>query len=191
MTSSPFARFLSPDTLIAEIRMLASILTQQGVSFALIGGVAMGVYGSDRLTVDLDFVVDSIPPCFQDAAPLEIGGVQIKTAQGVEVDFVDRNDEYRALYREALAAARPHPGLGGVRVVPAEFLAAMKLAVGREKDLGDLAFLLATPGVLDYAKTRKVVATHLGVYAARELDGYRETAAWERDAAARAARGGR
>ncbi len=135
---------------------------------ALVGGVAMQAYGSDRLTKAIDFVasgpIDALP--FREE--LSFGGARSQAENGVEVDLILRRDEYAALYAEALENARPVGDLP-TRVVTAEYLVALKMAAARDKDELDLEWLLGRPG-LDRKQARAIVARHLGEHAARELD---------------------
>ena len=72
----------------------------------------------------------------------------------------------------ALFQARPFRG-SPLPVITREYLAAMKLASGRGKDLDDLAYLiLHTPVSLKAA--RRIIVEHLGPYAGREFDSFVE-----------------
>lgn len=171
------ARFLAPEQLIAGVSEIAAIAARARATVLLVGGLAMQHYGSDRLTGDLDFAARKVPKELPVLGTLSFGGVQTSTPSGVPVDFIVRGDDYAELYRDAILASPVVPELG-VRVVLPEYLAAMKMAAGRDKDFLDLKFLLSQEGLVDAAKARVIVRKHLGPYAAREFDSLVDEAAW-------------
>lgn len=144
-------------------------------SVAVLGGYAMQLYGSERLTKDLDVAALRAPLNLPRVAPLTFGGFTTRTASKIPVDIIVRDDESRALYRAAIRAAKRMPGVP-LRVVTIPFLAAIKQASGRTKDEGDLEFLLLKMSDGEYLETRRIVKRFLGWYAARELDQYRAIA---------------
>lgn len=167
MTSNPFKKFLGPEAIVAVIERAASELGK--TDFALCGGAAMQVYGSDRLTKDVDFLAYEVPPFLKSRRRLTFGG-SAGTVDGVPTDFIVRNDDYAPLYEEALEMARYDSNIGCQVVRPAH-LAAMKLAARRDKDELDLKFLLASK-VVPLKEARIIVGDHLGRYAVDELDDY-------------------
>lgn len=148
---------------------------------ALIGGVALSIYGIERYTKDVDLAVTVDQSgraetllADADPKPLTIGGISILTSTGVRVDLIDHRFAYRALFEEAITEAKAHgpqvrAGETVVRVTPLEYLVAMKLAADRPKDELDLEGLLANED-LRYSTCRTIVERHLGLYAARRLD---------------------
>lgn len=130
----------------------------------------MAMYGSPRLTHDVDFIADTTAGIV--GAPLRrvggliFGGAACKLGK-IPVDIIVRSDGYAALYDAALDNA----GLvGGVRVVTAPYLAAMKMAAHRDKDTVDLMWLLRH-GIPDLVATRCIVCEYLGgQFAAEEFD---------------------
>lgn len=115
-------------------------LTQEGVGHALIGGLAVGVYGHARATRDVDFLVA------RDARHLVSGrllgggaeGVMVRHA-GVVVDLLFQGDD-----EDFLTDAIEHGALTeeGLRVVPTEALVLLKLKRGSRKDQEDIRELL-------------------------------------------------
>jgi hypothetical protein len=172
-------RFLAPELLIAGVSEIVAIAARARVTVLLVGGLAMQHYGSDRLTGDLDFAARKVPKVLPMLGTLSFGGVQTSTACGVPVNFIVRGDDYADLYQEAILASPVVTELG-VRVVLPEYLAAMKMAAGRDKDFLDLKFLLSQEGLVDAAKARVIVRKHLGPYAAREFDSLVDEAAWQK-----------
>jgi hypothetical protein len=177
MTGTPTKRFLDPKTLTDAAVEIAAAAHKQGAHVALIGGFAMQVYGSDRLTGDLDVVADARLKAFPRGTALSFGGEQTHAHNGVPVDVVLRRDIYTTLYDEALAHAVRVRGLP-LPIVRLEHLAAMKMAAGRPRDEGDLAFLV-TKTKIDTRKTLRVVRLHMGAYAGEEFTNFVEVALWE------------
>ena len=127
----------------------------------------MELLGSDRMTTDVDFVCSDLPGHLQIRRSLSFGGAAATTSKGHPVDLVVRNDDYAGLYAEALEKAVEEPGLS-VRVVLPKYLAAMKMAAGRDKDEADLKTLIRLE-TITFEGTADVVRRHLGVYALGEL----------------------
>lgn len=167
MTSEIFKRYLGPAEMERVIDKVAELVPRSDV--ALCGGAAMQVYGSDRLTKDVDFLSLEVPSFLKNRKRLTFGGSG-GTVEGVPTDFIVRDDEYRPLYEEALDTAKFDPKLG-CRVVRASYLAAMKLAARRDKDELDLKTLLENK-VLPLKETKSVINEHLGRYAEDEFDSY-------------------
>lgn len=147
-----------------------------GVSIALVGGLAMNLYGSDRLTADVDIIAERRIPALIRRKPLAFGG-HTSVINDVPTDVIIRVDDYAALYEEALVQAMPRADCP-IRVVTPEFLLAMKLASGRAKDEQDIAYLL-TSRVVDVPKARAVIRTYLGAYAAHDFDSVVSEVEWK------------
>jgi predicted nucleotidyltransferase len=175
--SKRLAPVLDIPALVAKV---ARLLQEAGVpEFALIGGCAMRVYGLERMTKDVDFVVKEkahvalLAHFSGTVKPLAIGGYSLTLPEGV-VDLIDRRRELRALYEEALDVSY-QVGLKvmaqdiEVHVVSLEHLIAMKLAAGRAQDEADVIYLLKLT-TLDYPKARECAKKHLGFLAGTTLD---------------------
>ena len=161
-------RFLSTEVLDRTANEMARLARQQGIRAAVVGGLAMQIYGSDRLTMDVDFIADrSIQgPSVRDK--VAFGGDKLLASQGVPVDWIVRADAYKALYEEALGKAEAVEGQDYL-VVTLPYLAAMKMAARRDKDFLDLTELLSS-GDLDVKEARRIIRRHLGEYAAEDFD---------------------
>jgi hypothetical protein len=132
-------KFLNPEAVEEAIAEVARVAKAEGVDVALIGGVAMEVYGSDRLTKDVDFAAEMYVPGMPILRELPYGGFASETSRGQPVDVVVRDDEYADLYRSAIydSINMDLP----VKVVTPEHLAALKMAAGRGKDdINDMAW---------------------------------------------------
>jgi hypothetical protein len=168
-------RFLDPKDMAEAILEVAEMARHAQTRVVLIGGAAMVLYGSDRMTMDVDFASREYLPELTIVRSLSFGGYAGLSRSGHPVDIIIRCDEYAPLYEEAIDHA-VDAGLP-VPVVDPDHLAALKMAAGREKDELDLKTLIRL-GVLNHHKTRRIVKTHLGEYAARTLDSLCEEVAW-------------
>ena len=154
----------------------------------IVGGLAMQLYGSDRLTADIDVAAGGRPsPDLQGSwphlRPLTFGGVETRTPSGIPVDWIVREDDFEQVYMEAIGAGRRVEGVP-LPVVSPEYLAVMKMIAGREKDESDLIFLLQTDHA-DQKKTLRIVHRLLGSYAAQAFDRYCEEADWKKSRGSR------
>lgn len=156
LSGVPKPRFLDP----AEIEKTIAYLINQDFSFALVGGVAMQVYGSTRFTEDVDVVADEDAgaPELRKIRPLGFGGTRY-SYHDIPVDIIVRNDGYRELYTDALKTAWALEPTG--LVVDPEHLTVMKFVADRDKDKLDFQWL-ATSGKVDLAKARNLVFRFLG-----------------------------
>lgn len=179
MSSNKKTRFLDPAEIERGIDEVAQLAEQQDVRLVLIGGAALQLFGSPRLTKDVDFAADELVKGIEILGPLDFGGVTAKTPSGVPVDLVVRDDKYRRLYDAAIDHAICVEDVP-IPVVPPEFMVALKMVAGRPKDDVDLEFLLLDSGV-DYKKARAIVEEFLGLYAADDLDRLHDVAEWRRE----------
>lgn len=176
----PTQSFLDPAVLDATSRMSIDLLARAGINAAVGGGYAMQIYGSPRLTGDVDLVVEDLP---QDPRPLKkekdltFGGGQYRTPDGVEVDLIARDDHLKALYEEALANAVVTED--GLPILAPDYLAVAKFAAGRPKDEDDLVYLLQQPGLVDRDKALDIAERLVGGKFARDsLKSFIEEADW-------------
>lgn len=164
--------------LIAAANSIAAAVPSGQTVPALVGGLALQVIGSPRLTGDLGFV-GSRPPSLPLLGTLSFGGEKSVTPSGVPVDFIERSDDYKRLYDDAADNTVAVDGLR-VPVVAPPFLIAMKMAAGRTKDVADLEWLIVNrPRDIDGA--REIVRKHLGVYALKELDALVQETLWKNE----------
>lgn len=170
-------RLLGSDDIERGLGEVASIAAQEGLPVLLIGGVALHYYGSERLTVDLDIVAQApLPPGLEDEGPLGFGGSKTHTPSGVPLDWIARTDDFSTVFDEALNYGRRFEGVP-VPVASPEYLAAMKLLAGRDKDNLDLLTLLQS-GEVDLPKARRIIKRLLGAYAAKDFDTRVAEAEW-------------
>lgn len=151
---------ISTDTGLEAAQQFGEMATREEIEWAIAGGIAMHLYGSPRLTKDVDIIASnhlSLTP----QHPLSFGGSSYSLQVGkynVQVDWIVRNDGYRELYRSALQEAIRLPN--GLRVVTPEWLAILKFNAGRQKDLDDIVFLLQQEKLVDRSAVKqKVIET--------------------------------
>ena len=171
--------FLSPEILDQAVVDITEIARESGVRLVLVGGYAMQLYGSPRLTANVDVAALEMLESLEPEQELSFGGAQVRAPNGVPVDIIVRDDEYAPLYSKAIKTAK-YVQEAPLSVVGPEYLAAMKMAAGRRgKNDADLEFLVAAE-VVDIAKARRVIQKFLGIYAAREFDQLVRVVHWKR-----------
>lgn len=179
MTSSrALKKFLSPEQIETALTEVAKIASDSGSEIALIGGVALQLYGSDRLTKDVDFVADCYFDGLTDVTEINIGGFQGKTQSGIPVDVLI-GGEYAKLRIASLSHAVNEPDLG-VSVVALSYIMALKFVAGRAKDEEDIRTMLRL-GAVDVLETLKVIRRYVGAYAEKSFQSVVEEAEWKRD----------
>ena len=170
-------RFLSIDDLDGAAREVLSHAVAEGRLIAGAGGYAMQVYGSDRMTADLDVLSDGPLSALTCDRSLSFGGSSCRTSTGIPVDVIVRHDDYQALYDEALAGAQVVED-APIRIVRPEHLAVIKLAAGRPKDESDLLFLAGVMTADEIDAAREFARRFLGRYGLDDLDSRIAEAAW-------------
>lgn len=180
MTLGKAKRVVGFDTLLTVVKRVGHLADESQVSVALVGGVALQMYGSTRLTSDVDFAADGRIRGLKRGTALSFGGEQSSVdVEGIEVDvdIIRRKDEFREVYAETITYARKLPE-SPVPVSSPEHLVAMKMVSGRPKDELDLDFL-ATSGVVDDKKVKKILKRLLGPYAVVDYERLAELARWQ------------
>jgi hypothetical protein len=133
---------IATDTGLEAAQQVGELAAKEEIEWALAGGLAMHLYGSPRLTKDVDIIASqllSLTP----QHPLSFGGSNYVLQIGkyeIPVDWIVRNDGYHKFYRAALKDAIKLPN--GLRVVTPEWLVILKFNAGLQKDLDDIVFLL-------------------------------------------------
>ena len=123
----------------------SALLTQLGVPHALIGGLAIGLYGHPRATKDVDYLVDD--SAFASTKPLLVYRQELATVVKMGVVDLLAIPTGRAVLRELLEL--PNPGVIPVIGLPA--LVMMKLDAGRTQDMADINAVLdagANPDII-------------------------------------------
>lgn len=150
---------LDAESATQAIRIVGDMAEANGIDWAICGGIAMAIYGSDRNTKDIDFIASRrLPVAKEDVISyLKQGGEHFltKTAkQNVKTDWILRNDRFKAYYQDALKKAVL---INGLPVVTTEHLVLMKYIAGRFKDQEDAVFLLKTKGLVKRREIKEIV----------------------------------
>lgn len=136
------------------VRVVGGALTEKGISYALVGGLATAYHANPVVTVDVDFLVDDDRSRIESAVrglgrlfPLRfMGRTQGLPRAGVrlvmsdvssEVDLISASDD---LFLMSTVESAKTVKIGEVLcpVITAENLIVMKTLVGRDKDLEDV-----------------------------------------------------
>jgi hypothetical protein len=155
---------LDEESATEALQTVSEIAKENGVDWALVGGLAMAIYGSDRTTKDIDIIADKSLP-LESAGLLRQGGERyiIKTnKKPVAVDWITRKDEFKKLFAEALAEAVK---INGVPILTPEWLVILKFIAGRFKDQEDAVFLLSQKGLVNRTLIKQKIVSHYGLAA--------------------------
>lgn len=151
---------IATDTGIEAAQTVGQLAAREEIDWALAGGLAMHLYGSPRLTKDVEIIASrdlSLTPQHR----LGIGGSSYTLQIGkyaVQIDWIVRNDGYQKYYRAALKEAIELSN--GLRLVTPEWLVILKINAGRQKDLDDIVFLLRQGQLVDRPTLKqKVIET--------------------------------
>lgn len=147
---------LDDESATEAIRTVGKIADGNGISWALVGGLAMAVYGSDRNTKDVDIIADKLLP-LENKGKLRQGGERylIKThKKEVAVDWILRNDEFEKLFQVALSEAVK---INDVPILSPEWLVVLKFIAGRFKDQEDAVYLLSRKNLVN----RNLIKSHI------------------------------
>lgn len=150
---------IDEDSASQAVEIITKLAEENNIDWALVGGLAMNLYGSDRLTKDIDVIADKLLPMSekQIVGRLKQGGERYNTETDekiVTVDWIIRNDEFKPLFNEALKAAVK---INDVPVLTPEWLVILKFIDGRFKDQEDAVFLLSRNGLVN----RNLIKEHI------------------------------
>ncbi len=135
------------------------------IPWAVVGGVATRAYMPERMTKDLDVLVErKIGPVvleilkgagFSVESELTIPGRALRSPEGVEVNLLLGDDDW---VPEALRSPGRDPA--GLPVLRLPFLVLMKLTATRTQDWADLSRMLGLAADEDLDEVRTVVSRH-------------------------------
>lgn len=152
---------IDTETGLTALEQVAATAEKEQVSWALIGGIAMHIYGSQRMTTDVDVIAEKALSLSAER-PLGFGGERYRSKVGkknVAVDWIVRNDEVQAFYIAALSAATL---IEGVPIVTPEWLVILKYLAGRFKDQEDGVYLLRKKGLVNRGLIKKNIVKTAG-----------------------------
>lgn len=154
---------LDEDSAKEAIATVGDLAKENNIDWALAGGLALILYGSDRLTKDIDIVASRLLPSkLPVEGKLRQGGERYRVEtkrRSTSVDWIIRNDDFKSMFQEALAESVE---IGGVPVLTPEWLVILKFIAGRFKDQEDAVFLLSRPGLVDRSVIREKIVKHAG-----------------------------
>ncbi|HEV8158845.1 MAG TPA: hypothetical protein VGP58_07435 [Pyrinomonadaceae bacterium] len=148
---------ISTDTGLEAARKIGEIAEGENVEWALVGGIAMYLYGSPRLTKDVDIIASNVVS-LKANAPLTFGGSNYVIEVGkykVAVDWIVRSDGYAKYYRAALEEAVVFPNR--MRLISPVWLVILKMFAGRQKDYDDAIFLLKEKDLVNRSKVKETI----------------------------------
>jgi hypothetical protein len=147
---------------LKAVAVIAKLAAEEGIEWALAGGIAMHVYGYQRATKDVDLLASSVLSLPRDQK-LSFGGESYLVQVGertITVDVIVRDDFFRDFYDAALRDARTMPD--GMRVIVPEWMVILKYLSGRSKDILDLLWMLREPGLVDRTEVSKLLEQVMG-----------------------------
>lgn len=154
--SSPEKQSISTEQGLAAAAEIGRVADDEGVEYALAGGIAMHLYGFTRATADVDMIASALLRAANGGHKLSFGGETYQVQLGdktVDVDWIVRDDEkdfiYRAALNQALTSGQALTTGREIRIISPEWLVILKHFAGRGKDELDLLWLLRQPGMVD------------------------------------------
>jgi hypothetical protein len=156
------ADFIDGETAVKAIDVVGAMADQNGISWAVCGGIAMAIYGSPRLTKDVDIIASKRLPIKEILGYLKQGGEHftVETEKRmVPIDWILRNDDAKTLFKKALNEA---VWIDDLPVVTPEYLVIMKFIAGRFKDQEDAVFLLSQKDLVNREKVKRIIIEVFG-----------------------------
>lgn len=155
---------IDTDSASQAVEIISKLAQENGVNWALVGGLAMNLYGSDRLTKDIDVIADKLLPIEQSriVGKLKQGGERFNAETDktvVSVDWIIRNDVFKSMFNQALKEAVK---INDVPILTPEWLVILKFIAGRFKDQEDAVFLLSRNGLVDRKLIKNLVIQTAG-----------------------------
>lgn len=150
---------IDEDSASQAIDFVSNIANENNIDWALVGGLAMNFYGSDRLTKDIDMISNQRLPIPKEKiiGQLRQGGERFQAETDkkvVSIDWIIRNDEFKALFQDALAEAVK---IDDIPILTPEWLVILKFIAGRFKDQEDAVYLLSRVNLVN----RRLVKEHI------------------------------
>ncbi len=157
-----------PETLWARTwrRPVFDLRTLTAVPFVVIGGVATRLYAPERMTDDLDILIeaknaeklsaDLTSGGCQKLGSLSIGGSHWRLPDGMALDVLEEDAPWAA---EAIT--NPASAPNGLPVISLPYLVLMKMRASRGIDIGDLTRVLGAADDAAIAEVAHVIAIHL------------------------------
>ncbi len=157
-------KMLDGDSALEAIAKVAELARKENIDWALVGGVAMAMYDSPRLTKDVDIIAVKLLN-LKPIGQLLQGGecYQVKISKRtVTVDWIVRQDNAKVFYQRALADAIK---LEDLPIITPEWLVILKYIAGRFKDQEDAVYLLRQPKLVSRQKIKELIVEVSGINA--------------------------
>jgi len=158
---------ISGDDALQAIDIVRQMAVENDIDWAIWDGIAMAIYGSPRLTKYVDIIASKRLPLKKERiiGHLKQGGeqfiVETKTRE-VPIDWILRNDDFKAFYREAL---KDSVMIDNIPILTPEWLVILKFIAGRFKDQEDAVYLLREKGLVNRDKIRELITEVFGANA--------------------------
>ena len=158
---------ISGDDALQAIDIVRKMAVENDIDWAVCGGIAMAIYGSPRLTKDVGIIASKRLPLAQERiiGHLKQGGehfiVETETRE-VPIDWILRNDDFKAFYHEALKDAVM---IDEIPILTPEWLVILKFIAGRFKDQEDAVYLLREKDLVNREKIRELITKVFGANA--------------------------
>ena len=157
-------KMLDGDSALEAIAKVAELARKENIDWALVGGVAMAMYDSPRLTKDVDIIAVKLLN-LKPIGQLLQGGecYQVKISKRtVTVDWIVRQDNAKVFYQRAFADAIK---LEDLPIITPEWLVILKYIAGRFKDQEDAVYLLRQPKLVSRQKIKELIVEVSGINA--------------------------
>jgi hypothetical protein len=136
------------------------------VPFVVVGGVATRLYAPERMTDDLDVLIEkdmaeqfyeelNVAGCLS-LGRLAVGGSSWRLPDGTPLDVLEGDEEWTVE-----AVEHPIIGPNGFSIIAMPYLILMKMRASRGIDIGDLTRILGAANEIDLTKTRQVINKYL------------------------------
>ena len=144
---------------------LTSILSP--IQWVVVGAVATRLYMPERMTQDLDIVIQTVDGSqarqkltaagFVYRGELSIGSSSWTAPNGELIDILEGDDVW---WTKAIADAQSNRDAQGLPIVPLPYLALIKFQAGRVQDIADVTRMLGQAGEATLAAVRVLFAQH-------------------------------
>ncbi len=147
---------LDDESAMETIETVAKLAEENDIDWALAGGLAVILYGSDRLTKDVDIIASKKLPLKNEGFLVQGGERYIvqTSKRTVAVDWITRKDEAKRFYQEALKDAVK---IEDTPILTPEWLVILKYIAERFKDQEDCVFLLSKKGLVNRRKIKQII----------------------------------
>ena len=147
---------------LEAIEKIGGIADSYNIDWALVGGFAMYLYGSPRLTKDIDIIASKHLP-LDASGKLQSGGeryiIEVEK-RNVDIDWIVRSDDAKRFYQAALKDAVEISE--GLPIITPEWLVILKYIAGRFKDQDDAIYLLRQKGLVSRKLIKEIIIKMAG-----------------------------